>query len=144
MNITIDFSLSSSKKPSLTSGITLAESSQKARPGMIVIQPNGSLDKASSSEFQKVLEQSLEQAIDGVIVDLLWVDSIDSYGISALVACIQQALELGKLLSFQSMTVQTRTPLEAEWTRQREIIFGPRSDLFEKDLERFLDKLAKS
>ncbi|UBF26680.1 STAS domain-containing protein [Kovacikia minuta CCNUW1] len=143
MNTTLDFSTSPITKPPYTSVSHLATSPQTDRLPIIVLQPNGSLDSTSSSEFQSVLEESLEQVTEGVIVDLLWVESTDADGIAALVAGIQRATLLGKLLSFQAMDGQTRAALEVEWNRQREISFGPRNDLFEKDLERFLDQLTK-
>lgn len=143
MNTTIDSTVNRSTKPSNPTVSCLANLPQTASPHMIVLQPNGSLDCASSSEFQRVLEESLEHVTDGVIVDLLWVDSTDAHGVSALVAGIQRATALGKLLSFQAMDIQTRVALEAEWSRQREISFGPWSDLFGQDLERFLDKSAR-
>lgn len=111
------------------------------RPLTIVLQPNGSLDYRNSSEFQRMLETALDHSEDGVIVDLLWVDSTDPAGVTALVAGIQRAAFLGKMLSFQAMDVSTRTALEKEWMRQREINFGPWNDLFGKELEQFLDGL---
>jgi anti-anti-sigma regulatory factor len=117
---------------------------QASGPATIVLQPNGSLDCYSSAEFQQRLEEALVLSGDGVIVDLLWVDSTDSCGVAALVAGIQQAAILGKMLSFQSMDVSTRTALEIEWIRQREISFGPWNDLFGTELEQFLDSLFQN
>lgn len=117
---------------------------QASGPATIVLQPNGSLDCHSSVEFQQMLEKALVLSGDGVIVDLLWVDSTDSCGVAALVAGIQQAAILGKMLSFQSMDASTRTALEIEWIRQREISFGSWSDLFGTELEQFLDNLFQN
>jgi hypothetical protein len=55
------------------------------------------------------------------------------------VAGLEKATILGKSLSFQSMNPQTRTLVEAEWDRQRSIRFGAWDDVFELELERFLD-----
>ena len=106
---------------------------------MIVLQPGGVLDRSSSPAFQRVLEDSLTQAAETVIVDLLWVEATDTHGILALVAGMQRAAELGKSLTLQSMDSQTRLALEAEWNRQREISFGPWNELFEQNLEQFLN-----
>jgi anti-anti-sigma factor len=110
-----------------------------SQPCMVVLQPSGVLDRGSSPAFQQTLEDSLAQVADTVIVDLLWVEAIDSCGIIALVAGIHRATALGKSLSFQSMDSQTHAALEAEWNCQRALSFGPWNDLFEQDLELFLD-----
>lgn len=118
-----------------------ADSSQMSTSSTIALQPTGPLDKANSLAFQKMLEDSLEQATEAVIVDMLWIESTDSNGIAVLVAGIQRAAALGKSLSFLSMDRLTRTALETEWNRQRELNFGPWNDLFAQDLEQFLDNL---
>lgn len=114
------------------------------RPYTIVLQPTGCLDSSNSISFQKALEDSLEQAIDGVIVDLLWVESTDADGVAVLAKGIQQAGVLGKQLSFQSMDVSTRIALDEEWVRQRETIFGSWSQQFGSELERFLDSMGQN
>lgn len=111
-------------------------------PSPIVLQPSGPLDQTNSVEFQKALEDSLQQATGTVIVDLLWVNSTDSYGIAALVAGMQRAATLGKCLSFQAMAFDIRRALEGAWEHQREISFGPWSDVFGNELECFLDSLG--
>jgi anti-anti-sigma regulatory factor len=112
---------------------------QNLQPSTIVLQPNGVLDRGRSHLFQQTLEEALEAVCEGVIVDLLWVESISTFGVNALIAGIKRAIELGKLLSFQSLDSSTRHALEAEWIRQRDLRFGTWNDLFEKDLEQFLE-----
>lgn len=110
-------------------------------PQTIVLQPNNDLNASCSDSFQHSLEEALDLAIDGVIVDLLWGDVTDSKGVEALVAGLEKATVLGKLLSFQSMNPQTRASVEAEWDRQRSIRFGAWNDVFEWELECFLDNI---
>lgn len=112
-------------------------------PSTIVLQPNGDLTKQSSHTFQRSLEEALELARESVIVDLLWVNETDGDGIASLVAGLEKASRLGKAISFQAMNGQTRIALEAEWDRQRDIQFGAWSDLFEADLEQFLDNVNR-
>jgi len=114
-----------------------------ARPHALVLQPNGCLDRNTSQEFQQVLQSALEQATEAVIVDLLWVDSTDAAGISALVNGMQHASALKKSLSFQSMDMRTRTALETEWNQQWERSVGSWNRLFQHDLEQFLDSLLQ-
>ncbi|MEX0269054.1 STAS domain-containing protein [Leptolyngbyaceae cyanobacterium UHCC 1019] len=109
-------------------------------PQTIVLQPNNDLSSSSNS-FQQSLEEALDLAGERVIVDFLWGDVTDSQGVEALVAGLEKATLLGKSLSFQSMNPQTRTLVEAEWDRQRHLRFGAWDDVFELELERFLDAI---
>ncbi|NJP11028.1 MAG: hypothetical protein HC866_17395 [Leptolyngbyaceae cyanobacterium RU_5_1] len=129
MNSTIDFT---------PANFNASDLARQDRPFLIVLQPNGDLNHTSSYNFQKMLETALEKVLDSVVVDLLWVNATDSKGISALVAGIERAANLGKSISFQSMDRCTRAAMDAELDRQREIRFGPWNDIFEADLERFL------
>jgi anti-anti-sigma regulatory factor len=113
------------------------------QPDTIVLQPNGVLSQDTCCTFQHALEQALEQAAASVIVDFLWVSSTDMHGIAALVAGIQRAANLGKFLGFQAMDMRTRKALEVEWNRQREKMFGTWNNLFQNDLEQFLDQRLK-
>ncbi|PSB29938.1 hypothetical protein [Stenomitos frigidus] len=109
------------------------------RSSIIVLQPSESLNQTNSLEFQLALETALEQALEGVIVDLLWVDSTDDYGIAALVVGMQRAATLGKFLSFQSMHANDQLALEAAWAQQQEMSAGAWTHTFSSDLESFLD-----
>ncbi len=144
MHITVDSTATWSKPATDLAAVNAITSPQEPRPNTVVLQPNGSLDSTNSLEFQRLLQDSLEFALEGVIVDLLWVDSTDTHGIAALAAGIQHAVTLGKMLSFQSMDVHTRTALEAEWVRQRELSIGPWNEVYGQELECFLDGLAQS
>lgn len=108
-------------------------------PRTIVLQPNNDLNSSCSDSFQRSLEEALELAVEGVIVDLLWGNVTDCKGIEALVTGLEKATVLGKSLSFQSMNPHTRTLMEAEWDRQRNLRFGSWDDVFELELERFLE-----
>ncbi len=108
-------------------------------PRTIVLQPNNDLNSSCSDRFQRSLEEALDLATEGVIVDLLWGDVTDCKGIKALVTGLEKATVLGKSLSFQSMNPHTRTLVEAEWDRQRNLRFGSWDDVFELKLERFLE-----
>ncbi|MGE5656338.1 MAG: STAS domain-containing protein [Actinomycetota bacterium] len=104
----------------------------------IVLQPHGSLAGVSALDFQTQIEQALEVTVSGVIVDLQKVDSVAPEGISVLMAGLELAAILGKALAFQSVDLTTRLALRAEWTRSRQISFGPWGDFFEQDFETFL------
>jgi len=139
MNMTIgSIAIRSSEKAYATAPKQFAPV-QDIRPDTIVLQPQGTLDESSSPTFQAELEEAIEHATEAVIIDFLWVESTDLNGVAALVAGIQRAADLGKLLSFQSMDSRTRAALAAEGERQRKLRYGSWSSLFKQDLEQFLD-----
>jgi anti-anti-sigma regulatory factor len=109
-------------------------------PHTLVLQPIGYLDRTNYREFQILLGMALEQAVSGVIVDCLWVEMMDEYGIQTLVSGIERAAKLGKTISFAAMNHSIRIAMEAEWDRQRDMRFGSWQDLFGSDLEQFLDE----
>ncbi len=109
-------------------------------PHTLVLQPIGHLDSTNYREFQILLGMALEQAVSGVIVDCLWVETVDEYGIQTLVSGIERAANLGKTISFAAMNPSIRIAMEAEWDRQRDMRFGSWQDLFGSDLEQFLDE----
>lgn len=112
-------------------------------PPTIVLQPNSDLTELNSKNFRRSLEEALELAHESVIVDLLWVEETDVHGIASLVAGLEKASQLGKMISFQAMNKQTRLELEAEWLRQRDLRFGSWTNLFKADLEQFLDSVNR-
>ena len=119
--------------------LTLPHLASAVKPRFLVLQPNGSLNQANSDDFQHGLESILEQATDGVIVDLLWVGSLDAYGIAALVAGIQRATVLGKWILFQALDANSRFALEAEWAQRQQSSVGVWKHTFSSNLEAFLD-----
>ncbi|WP_421655651.1 STAS domain-containing protein [Leptothermofonsia sp. ETS-13] len=144
MHTTVDSTATCAKTATDVAAVNSITSHQETRPNTVVLQPGGSLDCTSSLEFQRMLQESLELALEGVIVDLLWVGSTDTHGIAALAAGIHHAAMLGKMLSFHSMDVRTRAALEAEWIRQREVSVGPWNEIYGEELKGFLDSLIQN
>ena len=112
------------------------------RPYTTVLQPSEPLNQINSFAFQLELETALERVMDGVIVDLLWVNATDAYGIAAFVAGMQRAAELGKFLSFQSMDAGSERALEDAWAQQQERNSGVWTHTFSSGLESFLAGLT--
>ena len=83
------------------------------RPHTVVLRPNGRLDAMSSAAFTKALEQALELTSETVVVDLLWIDSVEPEGIACLVAGLKRASALGKTLSLRFMDVATQAAVQA-------------------------------
>lgn len=96
----------------------LVNTAESGRPRTVVLRPNGCLDRTSSPAFTKALEQALELTTDTVVVDLLWVDSVQEEGINCLVAGLKRATALGKTLSLRFMDVATEAAVEAACDRQ--------------------------
>ncbi len=113
------------------------------KPTILALQPEGALNEATSRNFQQALEEALEQVTETVMVDFLWVEAIDSYGIAALVAGLQRAAALGKFLSFQSMDADSALVLETAWAQQQEREAGGWTHTFSADLELFLGNFQR-
>ena len=120
-----------------TEEISLASLSN---PHALVLQPIGSLDSTNYREFQVLLDMTLDRAVNEVIIDFLWVEGVDDYGIQMLVSGIERAAKLCKTLSFAAMNYSIQVAMETEWDRQRDIRFGYWQDVFGADLEQFLDE----
>jgi anti-anti-sigma regulatory factor len=90
---------------------------ESSRPRTVVLRPNGSLDEVSSPSFMKALEQALDLTTETVIVDLLWVDSVQSEGITCLISGLKRASSLGKTLSLRFMDVATQASVKAACER---------------------------
>lgn len=108
----------------------------------IVLQPTVALDQVTSAAFQTELELALDRVTEAVIIDFLWVETIDAAGITALAAGLERAHRLGKTLSFQAISSRVRFAVYDEWNRRRNPNVTSWSDRFEQDLENFLDEMA--
>lgn len=84
---------------------------EESRPVTIVLRPNGCLGGTLCESLQRQLDAALELTQDTVVVDLLWVDDIQTEGIETLVAGLQKATRLGKTLSLRSLDLETRAAL---------------------------------
>lgn len=91
---------------------------ESRRPRTVVLRPNGRLDALSSPAFTKALEQALELTSETVVVDLLWVESVESEGVACLMAGLKRASRLGKTLSLRFMDVATQAAVQAACDRQ--------------------------
>ena len=124
--------------PSVVSGSAVKlDSGTTSSSNTIVLQPKGCLGGLAVLDFQTNLEQALESAALGVVVDLQQVEPLAVEGIAALVMGLELAAILGKSIVFYSMDLASRKSLIVEWSRSREICFGPWGDLFEGELEKF-------
>ncbi|MBD2326676.1 hypothetical protein [Alkalinema sp. FACHB-956] len=108
----------------------------------IVLQPSA-LTGSDGNQFQNSLDRALQQA-ESVIVDLLWVDSIEDEGLTVLFAGMQQAFLLNKPLSFLSMDRNTRSALDHLWEQQRDQEHLLRDEVFTAEFESFLSDCRPS
>ena len=121
----------------VSSSTVKLDSETTSSSNTIVLQPKGCLGGIALLDFQTNLEQALETAALGVVVDLQQVEALALEGIAALVIGLELATILGKSIVFHSMDLASRKSLIVEWSRSREICFGPWGDLFEGELEKF-------
>lgn len=118
--------------------LLLDETADKIAPSMVVLQPNGSLSEITGTPFKASLGQAIAQA-DSIVVDLLWIDTIDQDGLSILLSGMTQASKLGKSLSFLSMDQRTRCTLDSIWDKLRAANAPVQMDVFTPEFEQFLD-----
>ncbi|MEG4576335.1 hypothetical protein QUA56_27225 [Microcoleus sp. N3A4] len=123
---------------SVVSGSTAQLDAETTASNTVVLQPKGCLDGIAVLDFQINLEQALERAALGVVVDLLQVDAVAPEGIAALARGLELAAILGKSIVLHSIDLASRKRLRAEWRISREICFGPWGDLFDGEFEQFL------
>ncbi|NDJ19117.1 STAS domain-containing protein [Myxacorys almedinensis] len=122
----------------LNGDLILDETADKATPNTVVLQPSGNLAEPTDTPFQTSLGQAIAQA-DAVVVDLLWIDTIDQSGLSILLSGMTQANKLGKSLSFLSMNQHTRSTLDSIWEKLQEVNASVQTDVFAPEFEQFLD-----
>ena len=112
-------------------------SQEPITPNTIILQPE-SLDGSSGRIFQQALEQALTQA-SGVIVDLLWVETIDSEGLNLLAQSMVRSQASGKDITFLGLEYDDKLEVE-----HRVKSSSPNSTLghgiFAPDFEAFLDR----
>lgn len=118
--------------------LILGSTDDKAFPTTVVLQPNGNLSDSTETSFGTHLGAAIAQA-DAIVVDLLWIDTIDQAGLSILLSGMTQAVKLGKSLSFLSMNQQTRSTLDSSWEKLREVNASVQVDVFTPEFEQFLD-----
>ena len=123
---------------SVVSGSTAQLDAETTASNTVVLQPKGCLDGIAVLDFQINLEQALEKAALGVVVDMQQVDAVAPEGIAALARGLELAAILGKSIVLHSIDLASRKRLRAEWRISREICFGPWGDLFDGEFEQFL------
>jgi len=105
-----------------------------------VLQPRGRLDQTSSPTLQLILEQSLHQATEAVILDLIWVEAIDSVGLEVLKSGVRLAHRLSKALSFHAVSAPTRAALDLEKATLRALSLGKWAEVWQHEFEQFLNR----
>ncbi|MEG4346949.1 hypothetical protein QUB70_27265 [Microcoleus sp. A003_D6] len=123
---------------SVVSGSTAQLDAETIPSNTVVLQPKGCLGGIAVLDFQINLEQALERAALGVVVDMQQVDAVAPEGIAALARGLELAAILGKSIVLHSIDLASRKRLRAEWRISREICFGPWGDLFDGEFEQFL------
>lgn len=103
---------------SIFSSAKNASTIEGRRPRTVVLRPNGRLDAVSSPAFTNALQQALELTTETVVVDLLWVESVEPEGVACLIAGLKRASGLGKTLSLRFMDVATQAAVQAACDRQ--------------------------
>jgi hypothetical protein len=119
--------------------VTPANLPTESQPHTIVLQPGHDTGTVDSLEFRQLLKQSLDEATETVVVDLIWMNSLDARTTSVLIEGIQWAIALQKSLTFKSIDRATRQMLDTEYHRQRTRMLGTMQTSFTPDLEQFCE-----
>jgi len=108
----------------------------------IILQPE-SLDGSSGQTFQQSLEEALTHA-SAVIVDLLWVGTVDSDGINLLAQSMVRSQASGKDITF--LGLEHNAKLELDHRIKCSLLSSSSSNstlghgIFAPDFEAFLDR----
>lgn len=107
---------------------------------IVVLQPQ-SLHGSMGQTFQQSLEQALPHA-SGVIVDLLWVGTVDSDGINLLAQSMIRSQAFGKDITFLGLEHNAKLELEHRIQCSVESSSCTTSGygIFAPDFEAFLDR----
>ena len=103
----------------------------------VILQPE-SLDGSSGQIFQQALEQALTHA-SGVIVDFLWVGTIDSNGIDLLAQSIIRSQASSKDIIFLGLEHDAKFKLEHK-IKSSSVNSTLSHGTFAPDFEAFLDR----
>jgi anti-sigma B factor antagonist len=61
---------------------------------LTIVQPSGHINAGNASEFQRQLTDAVSSAPNAVLVDMYWVESLDSAGLMSLVHAFRLAQRL--------------------------------------------------
>ena len=116
-------------------------SQESVTSSTMILQPE-SLHGSSGQTFQKSLEQALVHA-NGVIIDLLWVGTVDSDGINLLAQSMIRLQTSGKEITFLGLEHNAKRELDhqikcslASSSSDPTIGYG----IFAPEFEAFLDR----
>ena len=68
------------------------------RDGALILQPDGDVDLASSTELRSSLQNTEVASGDRIVIDLSHVQYMDSSGVATLVECLQRTRNIGAQL----------------------------------------------
>jgi anti-anti-sigma regulatory factor len=102
----------------------------------IVLQP-ANLSGIEGEAFARSLQQAIASA-SVILIDLIWIESVDATGMSVLLESMVQAEAAGTSLSFLSMDPSIRQQLDKRWEQRQGPNNAARRDVFAPDFEQFL------
>jgi anti-anti-sigma regulatory factor len=102
----------------------------------VVLQP-ADLSGIEAEAFARSLQQALTTAAV-LLIDLIWIESVDEAGLNILLDSMVRAEEAGASLSFLSMDPSVRKQLDDRWEQRQAPHNAARRDVFAPDFEHFL------
>lgn len=115
---------------------------QESTSTTMILQPQG-LTGALGQAFQQSLDEALKSA-PTVIVDLLWVESIEGDGLHVLAQAVLRSQTEGKELTFLGLEHQAQVEIERRIQKGPKVEAKDSYSIFAPEFEAFLDRYRDS
>jgi anti-anti-sigma regulatory factor len=123
--------------------LLLDEIADQSASNTVVLQPRGKLTGAAGTAFHQGLTAAIAAA-DAIVLDMLWVESLDQDTIDRLLSGLKQAHRLGKSIAFLSLDQQVRSQIETIWQQEHQTQILDQAEVFSPEFERFLEGFTAS
>jgi anti-anti-sigma regulatory factor len=104
----------------------------------VILQPH-SLSGVSGQSFQESLEAAIAKA-PAIIVDLLWVETVDREGLQLLVQALLRSKREGKDLTFLGLEHQAQVEIDRQINQGQKREPKDSYSIFAPEFEAFLDR----
>jgi anti-anti-sigma regulatory factor len=111
---------------------------QESSSTTLILQPQG-LTGALGQAFQQSLEEAMKSA-PTVIVDLLWVESIEGEGLQVLAQALLRSQTEGKELTFLGLEHKAQVEIERRIQKGPKVEAKDSYSIFAPEFEAFLDR----
>lgn len=79
---------------------------------VVVVRPRGNLDIQNSTDFKNTVKSTVSDGNIKIVIDLAYVNFIDSSGLGSLVACLRSTNQEGGSVKLAGLTSEVRIVIE--------------------------------